>query len=145
MKSMKTLTAAGAMVLFSTVAMAQSGLPASQTANGVEYVSGGFGEDGAQAFKQAEASWPLSLVFAEDAGGGSRPYVAEVRVVIKDASGNVRMEVPSAGPYFLARLEPGAYTVEATYLGKTQTQKVTVGQGETRRHTFAWKTGEVAR
>ncbi|HLU01040.1 MAG TPA: carboxypeptidase regulatory-like domain-containing protein [Burkholderiaceae bacterium] len=124
----------------SAVAVAQGGLPEPKTANGVEYVTGGFSEDGAGAFKQAEASYPLSLVFAEDAGGGSRPYVADVEVVIKDDSGSVVLNVPAAGPYFLAKLKPGKYSVEATYMGKTQTQEVSVGQGGATRHVMTWKT-----
>src|SRR5690606_1264471 len=79
-------------------AMPQSGLPASQTANGAEYGSGGSGEDAAQAAKPAAASWPLSVVFAEEPRGGSRPYVAEVRRVVNGAWGDVRVEVRSAGP-----------------------------------------------
>jgi len=50
------------------------------------------------------------------------------------------MEVPAAGPYFLAKLKPGKYKVEATYMGKTQTQVVNVGQGGANQNVMAWKT-----
>lgn len=133
--------AAGLLVAaVASVGIAQTGLPPAQNAGGVEYVTGGFGDDMAEAFKQAEASYPLALTFAEDAGGGSRPYIAEVRVVIKDEAGNVVMDVPSAGPYFLARLAPGKYVVEATYMGDTQTHDVTVAQGDSLRQVLTWKT-----
>lgn len=121
------------------MSLAQGSLPTPQTANGVEYVTGGFGDDMAQAFKAAESAYPLALTFAEDAGGGSRPYVAEVDVSIKDQSGATVLEVPSTGPYFLAKLKPGKYRVEATYMGKTQTQNVTVGEGGASRHVITWK------
>ncbi len=135
------LGAAGALALaLSSTSWAQSGLPEPKTANGIEYVTGGFGEDGAAAFKQAEAGYPLSLVFAEDAGEGSRPYVADVNLLIKNEAGDVVMEVPAAGPYFLAKLKPGKYKVEATYMGKTQTQVVNVGQGGANQNVMAWKT-----
>ena len=122
------------------VSYAASGLPPAQNSNGTEYVTGGFGENGADAFKQAESSFPLTLVFAEDAGGGSRPYVAEVKVVVKKADGEVVLEVPSAGPYLLAKLEPGTYTVEATYMGETKTQDVNITESQSSRHVMAWKT-----
>lgn len=114
-------------------------LPEPQTANGIEYVTGGFGADMSKAFKEAETSYPLALTFAAtDEGGGARPYVAEVDVVIRDATGSVVMSVPSAGPYFFARLKPGRYTVEATYLDKAQTREVIVKEGATTRDVLTW-------
>lgn len=119
---------------------AQGTLPAPQTSGGIEYVTGGFGDEMAEAFKKAESSYPLALTFAEDAGGGSRPYVADVHVVVKDEAGKVVLDVPSVGPYFLARLQPGSYSVDATYMGKTQTQNVAIGQGGSARQVMTWKT-----
>lgn len=122
-------------------AVAQAQLPPSQTYQGVEYVSGGFGEDSADAFKAAQSSYPLALTFAAvDEDGGARPYVAEVRVVVKrQGSGEVVLDVPSAGPYLLARVEPGDYDVDATYQGETQTQRVSIGQNGGVQKTITWK------
>lgn len=122
------------------LSQAQEGLPPVQQANGTEYVTGGFGDNAAQAFKQAESAYPLTLVFAEDAGQGSRPYVADVSVVVKDDTGKVVMQVPSAGPYLLARLAPGKYQIEATYMGQTQTQEVQLAEAQPSRQVFTWKT-----
>jgi hypothetical protein len=117
-----------------------NGLPAPQTANGIQYVSGGFGDGAAEAFRRAQSEYPLSLTFAAgDEGGGARPYVADVRVVIRDKSGNVVIDVPSAGPHFLARLEPGRYTVEATYEGQAQSRDITVKQGGSTQEVLTWK------
>ena len=125
--------------LMAGASFAQAAMPEPKTSNGIEYVTGGFGDDMAQAFKAAESEYPLALTFAEDAGGGSRPYLAEVDVTIKDQSGATVLEVPSTGPYFLAKLKPGKYRVEATHMGKTQTQNVTVGEGGSGRHVMTWK------
>jgi len=122
------------------VAIAESNLPPIQQSKGVEYVSGGFGENAADAFKQAQASFPLSLIFAEDAGGGSRPYVADVHVVIKNPAGATVMDVPAAGPYFLAKLEPGKYLLEATYMGNTQKQEIDVTASKPVHLVLTWKT-----
>lgn len=130
----------GAAGLFTATGHTQGALPAVQSAGGIEYVTGGFGADGSEAFKQAESSYPLALTFAEEPeGGGSRPYVADVRLVIKDKDGSVVMDVPSVGPFFLARLEPGEYTIEASYKGKAQSQQVSVKEGGTAKKGFAWK------
>lgn len=120
--------------------LANAQLPAAQSADGVEYVTGGFGSDESTAFKAAESSYPLALTFAAtDEGGGSRPYIAEVALVVKDQSGAVVMDVPSAGPYFLARLQPGSYTIEATYQGMTQTRTLEVKEGGSTRDVLTWK------
>jgi len=118
-------------------AHAQGALPAPESAGGIEYVSGGFGSGESQAFKQAQSSYPLALTFAEGAGQGSNPYVADVRVVIK-RDGNTIMDVPSVGPYFLARLEPGKYTIEATYRGQTQTHDVTINGDGSAQKVLSW-------
>ena len=131
----------GSIVMLAAAALsvAQAQLPESSSAGGVEYVTGGFGSNASNAFKQAMAEYPLSLTFAaSDAGGGARPYVAEVDVVVKDASGAVVMEVPSVGPYFLARLKPGQYTIEATYMGQRQKRDVTVEQGGSSQEVITW-------
>lgn len=127
-----------ALLAFASIAQTAT-LPSPQTSNGIEYVTGGFGEDMAQAFKAAESAYPLGLTFAEDAGGGSRPYVADVGVSIKDSSGATILEAPSTGPYFLAKLKPGQYRIDATYQGKTQTLNVKIGEGHPARHVMTWK------
>lgn len=138
---LRLVWAAGLLALAAAgMSMAQTGLPPVQQDNGIEYVTGGFGDEASTAFKQAQAAYPLALTFAEDAGGGSRPYVAEVRVLIKDDAGQVVMDVPSAGPYFLARLEPGSYVVEASYMGNTQTHEVSVSSGSSTQKVLTWKT-----
>lgn len=120
--------------------IAHAQLPQAETYQGVEYVSGGFGSDMSEAFKAAQSQYPLALTFAAvDEDGGARPYVAEVRVVVKKKDGATVLEVPSAGPYLLARLEPGSYNVEATYQGETQTRQVTVGENGSAQEVITWK------
>lgn len=126
----------GAAALWS---VAQAQLPPSQNAGGVEYVTGGFGSDMSEAFKAAKSEYPLALTFAGADEGGSSPYLAEVHVVVKDKQGATVMDVPSAGPYFLARLKPGQYTVEATYMGETQTQRVDIKEGGSAQDVLTWK------
>lgn len=136
-----TRVSIGLAVLAAMIATgaARAQLPEPETVNGIEYVTGGFGADMSKAFRQAESDYPLALTFAaSDEGGGARPFVADVRVVVRDASGGVVMEVPSAGPYLLARLEPGSYVVDATYMGKTQTRRVTLKKGATTREVITW-------
>jgi len=138
----RTLCYAAGALLFAAAAMngVRAQLPPAQTSGGVEYVTGGFGADMAQAFKEAQSGYPLALTFAAaDGDGGSRPYVADVHVVIRRADGSAVLDVPSAGPYLLVRLDPGRYVVEATYLGDSQTHDVTVKEGGPAQRVFTWE------
>jgi len=102
-------------------------LPAPQTENGVQYVSGGIGKDESDAFKAAKSQYPLAMTFAATSpGSSSTPYVAQIQVEIKDESGKTVLNLPSVGPYLLVDLEPGHYEISATYEGDTQTHEVTV-------------------
>ena len=123
------MVSAGAMALAAAMAfggVAHAQLPATQSAQGIQYVTGGFGIDESTALKEAKSRYPLALTFAATGDDGSTPYVAQVQLEIKDANGAAVLSLPSVGPYFLAELKPGAYTVQATYQGQTKTQKVNV-------------------
>ena len=57
-----------------------------------------------------DQSYSLKLVFFEKGG----PYVANVKVSIRDDQGNEILNQVSAGPWFFVDLPKGDYFVEAT-------------------------------
>src|SRR5690606_11983835 len=72
----KLVPAAALAVAMAIPGVSLGQLPDPQTAGGVEYVTGGFGANMSQAFREAESDYPLALTFAAtDEGGGARPYV----------------------------------------------------------------------
>ncbi|MBI4204473.1 MAG: T9SS type A sorting domain-containing protein [Betaproteobacteria bacterium] len=89
----------------------------------VSFVSGGVGIDSEAQLKAREKEFNLKLVFTLVEGN----YLADVGVRITDAAGKMVIEHVADGPLFLAKVPSGAYTVTATYSGKTQTRKVKVG------------------
>lgn len=91
---------------------------------GVSFVSGGIGESALAELKAREKDFNLKLVLTLNEGN----YLADVGVRVADAAGKTVIEHVTEGPIFLARLPRGAYSVAATYNGKTQTQKVTIGE-----------------
>ena len=101
------------------VAAAQS----SPARDGVSFISGGVGENSVAALKAREGEFNLKLVFTLTEGA----YLADVGVKITDAAGRAVIEHVTDGPIFMARLPAGTYTVAATYNGKPQVRKVTVG------------------
>jgi hypothetical protein len=91
----------------------------------IAYVSGGVAEDSRDRMNSMARDFNLKLVFTLNEGN----YLASVPVRITDSRGRVVVEDVSEGPFFMAKLPAGTYTVTATNDGKTQTRRVQVGNG----------------
>ena len=89
------------------------------------FVSGGVGISSQEELKSREREFNLKLVFTLTEGN----YVADVDVVIRDASGRTVIAHGAPGPLLMARLPRGTYTVDATYEGRMQSRKVSIGGG----------------
>lgn len=116
---------------------ATSSLPSVKMQGGVSYVTGGIGEDEAAGFKRAAATYPLELLFAQKAQPKDA-YVADVKVVIRDRSGNPVLDTTTDGPFLLARLPAGKYQIEANYRGVQKHEAVEIHPGKHRRAVFVW-------
>jgi hypothetical protein len=88
-----------------------------QNDQGVRYVSGGVGESERAELNNQSQQFNLRLLFAMQ---GSGEYLSAVRVSILDARGGTVLVTESKGPWFLAQLPPGDYTVEASVPGQTE-------------------------
>ncbi|HSN19373.1 MAG TPA: hypothetical protein VLS49_01770 [Usitatibacter sp.] len=111
--------------------------PAQVSPSGVEYLTGGKTPEEAAAVKRAAQEFPLELVFVEQ-DGSSRRDLFDNPVVIRDAHGNVVFAGRTDGPYFLARLPAGRYSVTTHWDSWTFTKPVTVGPDRAR-VVFRWK------
>lgn len=105
------------------------------TEHGVRYVSGGVSEDERQELSALSDQFNLELMFAVQGGG---EYMADVRVRILDSKGGVVLDALSKGPYFLAQLPTGAYTVEASANNQNQQKKAQVGSAQAKL-SFSWR------
>ena len=113
-------------------------LPPEQHQGEVAYISGGSGEREANAIKRAAQDYPLELLFREDVNGKPKDLY-DVPVKIRDdASGKVVFDGTSAGPYFIARLPKGRYTVTAHWDNWNFSKDLAIGNGRDR-VVFAWK------
>ncbi|QDL39424.1 carboxypeptidase-like regulatory domain-containing protein [Rhodoferax sediminis] len=122
------------------MASAQAGVvPPMQKIDGIEIMSGGIGDGEAAAIQSEARHWPLTLEFAIKNKARSN-YAADVNVIVRDAKGHTVLQTTSDGPFLLARLNPGQYTVQASLDGKTLQQKVMVGHQPARR-LFLWPAG----
>lgn len=114
---------------------AADALPAPQQSGGVSYITGGFGDNQANAFKEAGAKHSVMMVFSETGGA----YLADIPVQIKAKDEGASVDIKAAGPYLLIDLPDGAYTAQASHQGKTQSKNFTVsGQKKGQRISFTW-------
>ena len=117
---------------------AETHLPGAHTVGKVTYISGGVGQNEADAIEHVARNYPLELEFVRKAKPRDE-YLADVKVHIKDAQNRMVLDVPSTGPFLLARLPAGKYTVSAEHDGKLENRQVQVSPGNHRRIVFEWQ------
>jgi hypothetical protein len=125
----------------SAMANAESDLPPECVQGVVSFRSGGIGTDQQDAMKLAAASYPLELQFVERGQTLGLPqglYASDVGVTIRDGRGRIVFEATSAGPFMLARLPDGDYTISANNDGRVATKRVRVEQTKHQKVVFEW-------
>lgn len=111
-------------------------LPPIQNQGQIEFLTGGIGLDESQAILQEGGKWPLMLELAK-ASTPRAVYISDVQISIKDVSGTTVLETITDGPYLLAKLPQGKYSLDATYEGETLHRDFTLQQGH-KKITLLW-------
>ncbi|MGN6319474.1 carboxypeptidase-like regulatory domain-containing protein [Trinickia sp.] len=106
--------------------------------NGIEYVSGGIGEEQVAAMRQMASHYSLNVMVA----GRGGEYLSDVDVTIASATGKNVFTARTDGPYLLVRLPAGRYRVTAQSGQASQTRQVTVPAHGTARLDFHLATNE---
>lgn len=105
-----------------------------QSANGIRYASGGIGESERDELTLVLPDYNLKLVAAAQKSGA---FLSDVRLAVLDAGGTRLLETTLDGPWFVARLAPGRYTLELAHGGVTQKRAVTIpAQGRRVEHVY---------
>jgi hypothetical protein len=112
-------------------AQPDNSLPPAAQFGAVTVISGGVDLDEAQRLKQASARYPLSVVFSVPGGNYAVPQQFTLT-----QRGNVMAQIPSAGPWLLIDLPPGAYTLQARVDDRVFERAVTVSR---RSNTVYWQ------
>ncbi|SFN04323.1 carboxypeptidase-like regulatory domain-containing protein [Nitrosomonas communis] len=116
----------------------QSLLPPVQNQGEVVFMTGGIGQDESHAILKEGKKWPLMVELAK-AGTNQAVYISNVQIVIRDASGSTALETISKGPYLLAKLPPGKYSLDATYEGNTLHRDLYIQEKENHKKiTLLW-------
>ena len=138
---MKSALLVGLVALFIGTLSLGSGVGSAEAAHfkegishGIAYMTGGVGVDERADMARTARDFNLKLVFAEP----SKPYLADVRVEIRDKSGTKLVDTSSDGPWFFARLPEGQYKVMVDHAGKREEKTVDTGTS-LQTLTFLWK------
>ncbi|HEY7944417.1 MAG: carboxypeptidase regulatory-like domain-containing protein [Burkholderiales bacterium] len=133
------LTAAlGSATAVTVVAAPVTKLPPEHTRGPVTYISGGIGKDQSTQMLRDASTFPLTLEFVQGGNNQHGLYLADVQVQISDAAGKQMLNSRADGPFLLARLPDGRYTVSAEHAGRTETRSVQVAQNKHRMIVFNW-------
>jgi hypothetical protein len=127
----------GLAVAAPAMSMTSAPLPPEHVDGAVTYRSGGVGNDEAMTMKHAEGQYPLAVEFVRHAKPADQ-HLASVDLTIKDAKGNTQLAANGVGPFVLAKLPAGKYTVIATDNGQTKTRNVVIAANKPERLTFEW-------
>ncbi|HXF80417.1 MAG TPA: hypothetical protein VN598_16240 [Usitatibacter sp.] len=139
---LSAVLASASTAVFSSAAVVppayRAHLPPEQHQGEVSYISGGLSREEADAIKRASQEYPLELVFRQDVNGRPADLYDVPLQIRDDATGKVVFDGRSAGPYFIARLPKGRYTVTAHWDDWNFSRDLAIGDARDR-VIFAWK------
>ena len=113
-------------------------LPAEHRVSAITYLSGGIKQPEAEAIKHVARYYPLELQFLRKAKPTDE-YLANVKVRIKDQHDKMVLNITSDGPFLLAKLPAGKYTVSAERDHDLKVREVQIVAAEHRRLVFEWQ------
>ncbi|KPA95325.1 MULTISPECIES: hypothetical protein [Pseudomonas] len=108
---------------------------APQQQNGVEYLSGGIGEDELKALAQTRG-YNLHIV---SSSGPQDKYLADVNISINKAGGESVLSLMQVGPLVYVKLPVGHYQVVASHDGHQSRQDVVIDGKGTQTLNVHWK------
>ena len=132
------IAVSGMTLTLNAIGGTDSHLPAAQKAGEVTYIIGGIGQTEADAIKHAAKYYPLELEFLLKAKPKAE-YLSNVQVRIKDAHDKMVLNVNADGPYLLAKIPAGKYTISAERNGKVEHRQIEISATDHRRVVFEWQ------
>lgn len=107
-------------------------------AGGFKYVTGGVG-DAEQAIMSSRFN-DYSYKLVNVKSGPDAAFVSEVHVVIWNEKDNKVLETTTDGPWLIANLPAGDYTIKATFENVTKTKTITLVEDANQRMVIDWRT-----
>lgn len=110
-----------------------SGMERGALATGDRYASGGIGRDEIAELVAERGSYTLWIITAANKTGA---HLADAHVRISRESGAILFDKAIPGPWLLADLPPGSYTIVATYGREKRQSKATIRTRADRRQSI---------
>jgi hypothetical protein len=123
------------VVLPSTAADTLASLEVNQNGT-MPFVSGGVGDDERQQIERLSPGYPLQLLFATK--GSPNEFLADIKVQIIDKDGKVVLDAVSQGPFLLAKIPAGKYSISADNEGVVKRQTIQIAGAKSQRVVFVW-------
>jgi hypothetical protein len=115
-------------------ALAQTQFPMPVQQGEVTYITGGIGQDEAQAMRASASAYNLLVSNARNDGS----FTAGIDVIIRDGHGQTVLMAKDTGPLFYVRLPPGAYTMDALYNGIEKVKDVVIAPHRPAQINLIW-------
>ncbi|QWD61202.1 carboxypeptidase-like regulatory domain-containing protein [Polynucleobacter sp. MWH-UH25E] len=125
-------------LLFVLGGFAFAQIPATQHSNGISYISGGVGEEETVAILAQAKQWPVLLELSQIENGRG-VWIFGANIQITNTKKQVVFNVSADGPYMLINLEPGDYSIEASYQGVEQKRALSVKANASQKISLFWK------
>ena len=106
------------------------------TKNGMQYMTGGIGEEDVALMRRQAKQFTLNLLFSE---GTSGRWVTDANVNIYDEASNLVFRIIQAKPMLYVNLPAGTYTILANNAGQKLRHKFTVEDNVNQRIILNWK------
>lgn len=106
-----------------------------QSAAGVDFVSGGVGEEERAEMQLVLPDYSLKITTVARSG----QYLSGVEVELRGIDGAPVLKIVTDGPWLLARLPPGRYELRLSYEGIAQTRQVSIPQTGRRELVVRWE------
>jgi hypothetical protein len=123
------------VILPSTAADNLASLEVNQNGT-MPFVSGGVGDEERQQIERLSSDYQLKLLFATK--GSPNEFLADVKVQIKDKDGKVVLDAVSQGPFLLAKMPAGKYSISADNEGVVKRQTIQLTGAKSQRVVFVW-------
>ena len=106
------------------------------TKNGMQYMTGGIGEEEVAVMRSHAKQFTLNLLFSEGTSGRS---VTDANVNIYDEASNLVFRIVGAKPMLYVNLPAGTYTILANNAGQKLRHKITIEDNVNQRIILNWK------
>ena len=136
MRSLFRLLTAASFTFFCAFSQAQ--IPDTQSSHGIAYISGGVGEEEAQAILTEAKNWPLMLELSQ-LQNGRGVWIFGATINLLNAQQQRVFAAQADGPYMLINVPLGIYLVEASYEGVVQKRTVSIKLDQPQKLSIFWR------